>query len=201
MSGDIDMDDNEIVGLGDASTDSSATNKKYVDDKVANVGGFTQAQTDSGYLKKTDATTTYETQTSASNTFLSKTDATSTYALLGASWTKAEPDAEYATSASGGLSASGFTMTGDINMGDHEVKSLSTPTTNKSATNKSYVDNNFLSRHGGALLGNVTMSGQSITDLNPTPQNNNDAVTKSYIRGQCDNFVRWSFYNRSYHAR
>ncbi len=72
-------------------------------------------------------------------------------------------------------------MTGDIDMGDHEVKRLSTPTTNKSATNKSYVDNYFLSRHGGALLGNVTMSGQSITDLNPTPQNNNDAVTKSHV--------------------
>ena len=43
------------------------------------------------------------------------------------------------------------------------------------------MDNNFLSRHGGSLLGNVTMSGQSITDLNPTPQNNNDAVTKSYV--------------------
>ncbi len=25
------------------------------------------------------------------------------------------------------------------------------------------------------------MSGQSITDLNPTPQGNNDAVTKSYV--------------------
>ncbi len=65
-------------------------------------------------------------------------------------------------------------------MGDHEVKRLSTPTTDKSATNKSYVDNNFLSRRGGALLGNVAMSGQSITDLNPTPQNNND-TTKSYV--------------------
>ena len=25
------------------------------------------------------------------------------------------------------------------------------------------------------------MSGQSVTNLNPTPQNNNDAVTKSYV--------------------
>ena len=98
MSGDIDMDDNEIVGLDDPSTHSSATNKKYVDDKVANVGGLTQAFTDNRYLKKTDATTTYETQTSASNTYLSKTNAASTYAPIGASWTKAESDAKYATS-------------------------------------------------------------------------------------------------------
>ncbi len=69
MSGDMDMDGNEIVGLDNPSTDSSATNKKYVDDKVANVSGFTQAQADNRYLKKTDATTTYETQTSASNTY------------------------------------------------------------------------------------------------------------------------------------
>ncbi len=95
MSGDIDMDGNEIEGLDDPSTDSSATNKKYVDDKVANVGGFTQAQADNRYLKKTDATTTYETQTSASNTYLSKTNAASTYALIGSSWTKAESDAKY----------------------------------------------------------------------------------------------------------
>ena len=73
-------------------------------------------------------------------------------------------------------------MTGDIDMNDHEVKRLLTPTSNTSATNKEYVDNNFLNLNGGTLLGNVvTMSGQSITDLNPTPQNNSDAVTKSYV--------------------
>ncbi len=45
-----------------------------------------------------------------------------------------------------------------------------------------------MSRHGGMLVVDVDMSGQSITDLNPTPQNNNDAVTKSYV----DN-ARWTF--------
>ena len=72
---------------------------------MVSVGGLAQAQADNRYLKKTDPTTTYETQTSASNTYLSKTDATSTYAPVGASWTKAESDAKYATSASGGLSS------------------------------------------------------------------------------------------------
>ena len=46
MSGDINMGGHEVVGLDVPSTDSSATSKKYVDDKVANVGGFTQAQAD-----------------------------------------------------------------------------------------------------------------------------------------------------------
>ncbi len=103
------------------------------------------------------------------------------YAPIGSSWTKAESDAKYSTSASGGLSSFGFTMTGDIDMSDNEIKRLLTPTVGTSATNKEYVDNHFLSLHGGTLLGNVSMSGQSITDLNPTPQNNNDAVMKSYV--------------------
>ena len=76
-----------------------------------------------------------------------------------------------------------FTMTGDINMDNNKILKLADPTTSKSATNKDYVDNNFLSKHGGLILTilNITMSGQSITNLNPTPQNNNDAVTKSYV--------------------
>ncbi len=98
MSGDIDMGGNEVVGLGVPSTNSSATNKKYVDDKVTTVGGILQAQADATYLKKTDVTTTYEMQTSASNSYLSKTDATSTYVFIGSSWTKAESDAKYSTS-------------------------------------------------------------------------------------------------------
>ncbi len=49
MSGDIDMDGNEIVGLDDPSNDSSAASKKYVDDEIAKVsssssgGGLDQA--------------------------------------------------------------------------------------------------------------------------------------------------------------
>ncbi len=79
-------------------------------------------------------------------------------------------------------------MTGDIDMGNNKILKLADPITPKSAMNKEYVDNNFLSKHGGLLLGNVAMSGQSITNLNPTPQNNNDAVTKGYV----DNQIRLS---------
>ncbi len=190
------MDGHEVVGLDDPSNDSSAANKKYVDDEVAKVGGgLDQATADNRYLQKTDASATYETQTDASNTYLSKTNATSTYlsktsatgtyAPIGASYTKVESDTKYArkgaSRGAGGLSAPGFTMTGDIDMGNNKILKLADPITPKSATNKEYVDNNFLSKHGGSLLGNVAMSGQSITNLNPTPQNNNDAVTKSYV--------------------
>ncbi len=202
MSGDIDMGGNEVIGLDDPSSDSSAASKKYVDDEVAKVGGgLDQATADNRYLQKTDASSTYETQTDASNTYLSKTDATnayltktsaaSTYALTDASYTKVESDTKYELKGSaggsggmGGLSASGFTMTGDIDMGDNKILKLADPTLPKSATNKNYlnyVDNNFLSKHGGLVIGNIDMSGQSITNLNPTPQSFNDAVTKRYV--------------------
>ena len=92
MSGDINMNGNEIVGLDDPSNDSSATSKKYVDDEIAKVSGLDQATADNRYLKKTDASTTYKTQTDASNTYLSKTDASNTYAPIDTSYTKAESD-------------------------------------------------------------------------------------------------------------
>ena len=187
ITGDIDMGGNEVIGLDDPSSDSSATSKKYVDDEIAKVstGGLDQATADGRYLQKTDASTTYETQTDAFNTYLSKTDATNTYAPVDASYTKSESDTKYelkgATGGGGGLSSSGFTMTGDIDMGSNKILKLADPITPKSATNKEYVDNNFLSKHGGLILGNIAMSGQSITNLNPVPQYFNDAVTKKYV--------------------
>ena len=188
MSGDINMSGHEVIGLDDPSSDSSATSKKYVDDEIAKVstGGLDQATADGRYLQKTDASTTYETKTDASNTFLSKTDATNTYAPIDAAYTRSESDTKYELKGAtggggGGLSASGFTMTGDIDMGSNKILKLADPITLKSATNKEYVDNNFLSKHGGLILGNIAMSGQSITNLNPVPQNFNDAVTKKYV--------------------
>ena len=75
-------------------------------------------------------------------------------------------------------------MTGDIDMGGNKILKLENPTLPKSAANKEYVDNNFLSKHGGTILGNISMSGLGITNLNPTPQSNNDAVTKGYVDNQ-----------------
>ena len=193
MSGDINMGGHEVIGLDDPSGDSSATSKKYVDDEIAKIpssggGGLDQATADNRYFQKTDASSTYETQMDATNTFLSKTDATSTYAPVDAAYTKSESDTKYelkgATGGGGGLSASGFTMTGDIDMGGNKILKLENPTLPKSAANKEYVDNNFLSKHGGTILGNISMSGLGITNLNPTPQSNNDAVTKGYVDNQ-----------------
>ncbi len=145
MSGDINVSGNEVVGLDVPSGDSSAASKKYVDDVVAKVstGGLDQATADNRYLQKTDASSTYETQSDASKTYLSKTDATNTYAPIDASYAKSESDTKYELKGGGGLSASGFTMTGDIDMGNNKILKLADPITSKSATNKEYVDNNF----------------------------------------------------------
>ena len=188
MSGDINMSGNEVIGFDDPSSDSSAANKKYVDDEVAKIttsGGLDQATADGRYLRKTDASSTYETKTDAFNTYLSKTDASSTYAPVDASYTKSESDNKYSLKGSGGggggLSASGFAMTGDIDMRNNKILKLADPITPKSATNKEYVDNNFLSKHGGLILGSIDMSGQSITNVNWVPQSFGDVVTKKYV--------------------
>ncbi len=176
-----------MIGLDDPSGDNSVASKKYVDDEVAKIttsGGLDQAAADNRYLWISDASSTYETRTDATNTFLSKTDATNTYAPVDASYTKSESDNKYSLKGSGsggGLSDSGFTMTGDIDMGNNKILKLADPIMSKSATNKEYVDNNFLSKHGGLILGDIAMSGQSITNLNPVPQNFNNAVTKKYV--------------------
>ncbi len=188
MSGDINMSGNEVIGFDDPSSDSSAANKKYVDDEVAKIttsGGLDQTTADGRYLRKTEASSTYETKTDAFNTYLSKTDASSTYAPVDASYTKSESDNKYSLKGSGGggggLSASGFAMTEDIDMGNNKILKLADPITPKSATNKEYVENNFLSKHGGLILGSIDMSGQSITNVNSVPQSFGDVVTKKYV--------------------
>ena len=231
MSGDINMSGNEVVGLDDPSSDSSAASKRYVDDEVAKIttsGGLDQATADNRYLQKTDASSTYETQTDASNTYLSKTDATNTYlskasasvtylrnsvftntmrtymsspdivtnflrktdaantyAPIGAAYAKAESDTRYARKGSGGggggLSASGFTMTGDIDMSGHNVTGLSDPTNDDMAASKGYVDGNFLDLAGGTMVGTINMGGYDISSLPDVPTTDNSATSKKYV--------------------
>ena len=182
--------------------DQATADNRYLQKTDASSTYETQSDASNTYLSKASAAVTYLKNSVFNNTmrtymsssdintnFLKKTDAANTYALTNASYTKAESDNKYSLKGSGsggggGLSASGFSMTGDIDMGNNKILKLADPITSKSATNKEYVDNNFLSKHGGLILGNIAMSGQSITNLNPTPQNSNDAVTKGYVDNQ-----------------
>ena len=201
--------DDEISKISvSGGLDQATADGRYLQKTDASSTYETQSDTSNTYLSKTDATNTYVKdsvfqatlrsysdstiidrdflrKTDASNTYLSKTDAATTYAPVDASYTKSQSDNKYSLKGSGGggggLSSSGFTMTGDIDMGDNKILKLLDPTAPKEAANKKYVDNNFLGKRGGLILGNIDMSGQSITNLNLTPQSNNEAVTKKYV--------------------
>ena len=198
--------DDEVAKVntgGGGGLDQATADNRYLQKTDASSTYETQSSASNNYLSKVDAYVyylrvsvfnntmrTYMSSPDIDTNFLRKTDAANAYAPIGAAYAKAESDTRYARKGSGGggLSASGFTMTGDIDMGSNKILKLADPITPKSAANKEYVDNNFLGKHGGLLLGNIAMSGQSITNLNPTPQNNNDAVTKGYV----DNQIRLS---------
>ncbi len=123
MTGNINMGENEIVGLDNAHSGSSATSKKYVDDNFLRssedidmrgheVKGLGVPTTDTSATKKkyvddkvftassggggltpTQANSKYLSKTDAASTYETKTDAASTYAPIGASYTKTDPTA------------------------------------------------------------------------------------------------------------
>ncbi len=55
-------------------------------------------------------------------------------------------------SLAGGLSISGITMQGDIDMNGNEVKGLADPTNDDMAASKGYVESNFLDLAGGTMV-------------------------------------------------
>ncbi len=70
-------------------------------------------------------------------------------------------------SGSSGLFASGFTMSGDINMSGHEVIGLDDPSSDSSATSKKYVDDEVakVNTGGGGGLDQATADGTQLTIL------------------------------------
>jgi hypothetical protein len=60
---------------------------------------------------------------------------------------------------SGGLSLTGLTMQGDIDMNGHEVRGLVDPINDDMAASKGFVESNFLDLAGGTMVGDVDMGG------------------------------------------
>ena len=81
---------------------------------------------------------------------------------------------------SGGLSDTGFTMQGDINMNTNKITGLGGPTTNSEPVTKQYGDSTYLTDGGFVMNDNIGMGGHTVTDLG-TPANNTDAATKKYV--------------------
>ena len=81
---------------------------------------------------------------------------------------------------SGGLSDTGFTMQGDINMNANKITGLGNPTTNSEPVTKQYGDSAYLTDGGFVMNHNIGMGGHTVTNLG-TPTNNTDAATKKYV--------------------
>ena len=81
---------------------------------------------------------------------------------------------------SGGLSDTGFTMQGDINMNTNKITGLGNPTTNSEPITKQYGDSSYLTDGGFVMSDNIGMGGHTVTNLG-TPTNNTDAATKKYV--------------------
>ena len=81
---------------------------------------------------------------------------------------------------SGGLSDTGFTMQGNINMNTNKITGLGDPTSNSEPVTKQYGDSVYLTDGGFVMNDNIGMNGHTVTSLG-TPTNNTDAATKKYV--------------------
>ena len=81
---------------------------------------------------------------------------------------------------SGGLSDTGFTMQGDINMNNNKITNLPDPTLANDPITKQYANRVYLTDSGFTMQDNIGMNNHEILGLNPTPSGNTAAVSKSY---------------------
>ena len=81
---------------------------------------------------------------------------------------------------SGGLSDTGFTMQGDINMNSNKIIKLPDPQRDTEPVTKQYGVRTYLTNAGFTMSDNIGMGGHTVTNLG-TPTSNTDAATKKYV--------------------
>ena len=81
---------------------------------------------------------------------------------------------------SGGLSDTGFTMQGDINMNNNKITNLPDPTLANDPITKQYTNRVYLTDSGFTMQDNIGMNNHEILGLNPNPSDDTAAVSKSY---------------------
>ena len=81
---------------------------------------------------------------------------------------------------SGGLSDTGFTMQGDINMSNNKITNLPDPTLANDPITKQYANRVYLTDSGFTMQENIGMNNHEILGLNPVPSDGTSAVPKSY---------------------
>ena len=195
MKGDIEMDGNEVKGLGAPTDDTSAVTKKWVDDEIVkqasvtiqpagftmqgdiDMGGNMITNVTPGSDDKNAATLGYVRSQSIKHLTLDGTRVMSGNLNMGSNEIKALGNPTTSRSAvtleymTGAINrpVSGLDIAGDIDMKNHEIKNLSDPTTDESAVNKKWVADHVsgssLTSSGFTMTGNIDMGGYSVTGL------------------------------------
>ena len=81
---------------------------------------------------------------------------------------------------SGGLSDTGFTMQGDIDMNNNKITNLPEPTLANDPITKQYANRVYLTDRGFTMQDNIGMNNHEILGLNPVLSDDTSAVPKSY---------------------
>ena len=81
---------------------------------------------------------------------------------------------------SGGLSDTGFTMQGNIDMNNNKITNLPDPTLANDPITKQYANRVYLTDGGFTMQDNIGMNNHEVLGLNPTSSNDTAAVSKNY---------------------
>ena len=81
---------------------------------------------------------------------------------------------------SGGLSASGFTMQGNIDMGNNKIENVADPVLANDPITKQYANRVYLTHSGFTMQDNIGMNNHEVLGLNPTPSHGSAAVSKDF---------------------
>ena len=194
MSGDIDMDGNEITGLGDPVQNNEASNKKYVDDSIKGLSHIVLHKV--GGLKADYVLKTGDTLTGNLNMNNNKIKNIAAPIDSDDATSKAWVESKIASIPSGSGSGStdlplaGGTMTGDINMAGNKIEGSGDLTNINDAARKKYVDDSVsgmshlvLHKIGGTMLGNLNMNDELIKNLG-TPVDDKDPVGKGWVESK-----------------
>jgi hypothetical protein len=187
LTGNLDMNNNKIIGLGLPTQNNESSNKKYVDDTVSATSHIVLHKIGGSMLGNVNMNNKLVTNL---GTPVNDKDA------VGKKWVEDRISAIPTGGGSGnsGLSASGFTMTGNINMNDNRIIDLASPISADDATNKGYVDsintninsklNTFVLKAGDTMSGDINMDDNGIKNLKHPPTNPHDAVTKQWVEDE-----------------
>ena len=79
-----------------------------------------------------------------------------------------------------------YAMTGNLNLGNHQIKGVTTPTAGSDAANKSYTDSQDaqrVSKLGDTIAGSLVFTAGTVTGI-AYPTSNQDAANKVYVDNQ-----------------